>query len=178
MGFNFGRGLVGLGTLGLSELVGEDAMSKMPILGPLGGYQSDEQKALLAKQKQMAEEAEKRRAQAQQERMNALGQQMLAFNPQNQLMAQMFGPGAAFTPDQFAQMTKDPGARSRAEYEQARAAAMANPQDHRIAGWTADDLKRMQENERRQAMVRQQMTPPGQGPQPFAMTPPMPGRKY
>ena len=38
--------------------------------------------------------------------MNALGQQMLAFNPTNQMMAQMFGPGAAFTPEQTAAMVQ------------------------------------------------------------------------
>ena len=73
----------------------------------LGG-RTKEEKALVAKQEQLAKEAEVRRGQQQDARMNALGQQLLAFNPTNQLMAQVFGPGAAFTPEQNAAMVQGP----------------------------------------------------------------------
>ncbi len=94
----------GLSLVGMSE----DTMSGIPLLGPLTGAQSDEQKALIAKQKEMAEEARKRQRLNHEARMSALGQQMLAFDPMNQTMAKMFGPGAAFQPEQLANMAKDP----------------------------------------------------------------------
>lgn len=102
---------VGLAPLtGGASLLGgsEDFRSRLPLVGGLTGAQSDAQKALLAKQKQMAEEAKKRQRINEQARMNALGQKILAFNPQNQMMAQMFGPEAAFSPQQFAQMAQNP----------------------------------------------------------------------
>lgn len=165
-------------TGGASRLLPDDTMAKIPIFGPLSGAKTDEEKRLIEKQKQMAEEAKKRQAEMQRMRMNALGQQMLAFNPQNQMMAQMFGAEAAFSPQQFAQMAADPGARSREEYEAARQKAMANPQDKRIDGWTGDDFKRMEEDEKRRRMIAQQMTPLGPGPAPLRMPPPAAARRY
>jgi uncharacterized protein YukE len=84
----------------------EDFMDKMPVIGSF--TRSDEEKALVKKQKQMSGEARARLDQSRQTSMNALGQSMLAFAPQNQMMAQMFGPGAAFSGQQMAQMTADP----------------------------------------------------------------------
>jgi|ERR1044071_5655 hypothetical protein len=103
-----GRIGIGASTLGLSELLGEDAMSGIPVLNSIGGYKSDEEKALLAKQDEMAKEAKKRQDQNAQMRIQALGQSLLAFAPRNQMMAQMFGPQAAFTPEQMHQMSADP----------------------------------------------------------------------
>jgi hypothetical protein len=189
MGFNpfSGRGLVALSTLGGSELLGEDTMSKVPVLNGLGGFESDSQKALIKKQEQLAAEAKKRAAENQQARMNALGQSMLAFNPQNQMMAQMFGPQAAFSPQQMSQMGNDPGARSREEFAAARQKALMNsPIDFEtrqrtggaIEGWTADDIKRMEENEKRKRMIAQQTTPLGPGPAPLRLPPPQAARRY
>lgn len=179
MGFNpfSGRGLTAIGTLGLSEIAGEDTMSKVPVLNALGGYRSNEQKALIEKQEQLAAEAAKRAKANQQARMQALGQSMLAFNPQNQMMAQMFGPQAAFSPQQMAQMAADPGARSRAQFDADHARAMAQPQDRRM-DWTAEDKQRMEENERRMAQVRAQTTPLGPGPAPLKLPPPAAARRY
>jgi hypothetical protein len=86
----------------------ENVVSRVPVVGALLGAKTDSEKALEAKQKQIAAEARKQQELNQQARMNALGQQMLAFNPQNQMMAQMFGPGAAFQPEQLAQMAQNP----------------------------------------------------------------------
>lgn len=163
MGFNpfSGRSLIGIGTLGLSEVLGEDTMSKVPVLNSLGGYQPDSQKALIKKQKELAAEAKKRAEMNQKARMNALGQSMLAFNPQNQMMAQMFGPQAAFSPQQMSQMAQDP----------------------RLAGlpWgTGTDEQRqaqVQDKARRQR-IESQMQPLGPGPAPLRMPPPQPGRRY
>lgn len=189
MGFNpfSGRSLVGLATLGGSELLGENTMSKIPVLNALGGFEPDSQKALVKKQEQLAAEAKKRAAQNAQARMNALGQSMLAFNPQNQMMAQMFGPQAAFSPQQMAQMAQDPGARSRADFEAAQHQAMMNgPIDPKtrqrtggpMQGWTGDDLRRMEDNERRMAQVQRQTTPLGPGPAPLRLPGAAPARRF
>jgi hypothetical protein len=188
MGFNpfSGRSLIGLGTLGLSEVVGEDTMSKVPGLNAIGGYQSDSEKALLAKQQQMADDLKKRQADNERQRMNALGQQLLAFNPRNQMMAQVFGPEAAFTPQQMGQMAADPGAKTQDDYHRAWEESMhGGPVDPHtrsrrqpMQGFTAEDLQRMQEDQRRQAMVQQSMTPLGPGPAPLRQVAPQPGRRY
>ncbi len=176
MGFNLGRLGIGLSTLGLSELAGEDTMSRIPVLGSLGGYESDEQKALIAKQKQLADDAKKRRLQQEQAGMNALGQQMLAFNPQNQMMAQMFGPEAAFTPQQFAQMAADPGAMSQADVSRAHAESLRTGKP--MQGVTQQDLDRMRRDQERQQMIRQNMQAPGPGPAPLQSRTPQAGRRY
>lgn len=80
------------------------------LLGAAFGLFGDdsESKALAKKQQEMADEAARQKKRNEQSRMQALGQSMLAFNPQNQMMAQMFGPQAAFSPQQMAQMAADP----------------------------------------------------------------------
>ena len=177
MGFNpfSGRGLITIGTGGLSELAGEDTMSRVPVLNAIGGYQADSQKALIKKQQELAEDAKKRAKQNQQARMQALGQSMLAFNPQNQMMAQMFGPQAAFSPQQMAQMSSDPGAMSQADYSKAHEESLRTGQP---MGMSSDDIKRMQENERRKKMVAQQTTPLGPGPAPMKLPSAAPARRY
>lgn len=158
MGFNpfSGRSLIGLATLGGSEALGENTMSKIPVLNSLGGYESDSQKALQKKQQQMAEEAKKKQQENARARMQALGQSMLAFNPQNQMMAQMFGPQAAFSPDQFAQMAAAPNGGYQGTWGQ---------------GSEADQIQQVKDKEaeqKRQQMIRQQMQPVGPGPAPLA----------
>lgn len=140
----------------------------------------DAAKRLQKKQAEMAEEAKRRQAEAAQQRMQALGQQMLAFNPQNQMMAQMFGPEAAFSPQQMAQMSNDPGARSQADYEEARKRAFANGPDQRMSsqGWSPEEIRRMEANERRKKMVESQTTPLGPGPAPLRLPPPQAARRF
>lgn len=167
-------------TGGLSLFAGgEDTLARVPVLGGLMGAQTDATKALLKKQEQLAEEAKVQQQKNAQMRMQALGQSMLAFNPQNQMMAQMFGPQAAFSPQQMAQMAGDPGARSPAEFEAAQKRAMEQPwQTRRMDGWTGDDMKRMQADQQRRRMIQQQMTPLGPGPAPMNLRPPAAARRY
>lgn len=159
----------------VNPILGEDTVARLPIVSGLLGAESDAQKALQKKQQDLAEDAEKRAKLNQQMRMQALGQSLLAFNPQNQMMAQMFGPQAAFTPQQMAQMSADPGAMGRDQYQQAWQQSLLSGQP---MGMTADDKQRMEDNERRMNQVRQQTTPLGPGPAPLRMPPPAPGRRY
>ncbi len=140
---------------------GEDTLARIPLVGGLLGAETDSQKALIKKQEQLAAEAKKRAEMNQKARMNALGQSMLAFNPQNQMMAQMFGPQAAFSPQQMAAMAQDPS----------------------IAGlpWGTgtDEQRRAQvADKQRRQRIEQQMTPLGPGPAPLKLPPPQAGRKF
>lgn len=92
----------------LEGVLGENTMANIPGVSSLFGSQSDAEKNLLKKQSQLAAEAKAQQDKNQKARMQALGQSMLAFNPRNQVMAQMFGPEAAFSPEQFAQMGQSP----------------------------------------------------------------------
>ncbi len=149
----------------VKQLVGEDTASSIPILGDLIGAKSDEEKAILAKQKQLAEEAKQRRAQMQQARMNAMGQSILAFNPRNQMMAKMFGPEAAFSPQQFAQMAQ-------------------NPIPHETPWGTGtneqrvEQVKRRDAERQRQAMIQGSMSPVGPGPAPLQQRAPQGARRF
>lgn len=171
------------------SLVGmnENARSRIPIIGGLTGAQSDAEKALLKKQEQMATEAARRQRMNEQTRLNGQAQQLQAFGPRNQVMAQMFGPDAAFTPQQFAQMGADPGAISQAEYDKARQQSMLNgPIDPRTRSrqvgapmpFTAQDKERMLADQRRQAAIAANMQPLPQGPAPLRQVAPQAGRRY
>lgn len=169
----------------VQAILGTDTTSRIPGLNALTGAKSDATKALLKKQEQMAAETKAQQEKNARMRLQALGQSMLAFNPQNQMMAQMFGPQAAFTPQQFAAMTNDPGARSAADFTAARQQALArqspdgrNAPSRHMPDFTAADLQRMQENERRKAAVAQQMTPIGPGPAALNMPAPAAPRRY
>lgn len=161
---------------GAKAILGEDTLAGVPILNSITGSKSDEQKTLLKKQEQMAAELKKRQQQNEQARMNALGQSMLAFNPQNQMMAQMYGPGAAFSPQQFAQMAADPGAPSQEAFSAAHAEALRTGQP--MQGIDKDQMARMEADKRRRAMIEQNMTPLGPGPAPLKPRTPQAARKY
>jgi len=140
---------------------GEDMLARVPLVGGFLGAETDSQKALIKKQEQLAAEAKKRAQQNAQARMQALGQSMLAFNPQNQMMAQMFGPQAAFSPQQFAQMGADP--------------SVAGMQ----WGTGTDEQRRAQAADaQRRKKIEEQMTPLGPGPAPLKLPPPQAGRRY
>lgn len=158
-----GRGLAGMLTGGLSEIVGEDTMSKVPVLNTLTGAQSDAYKNLIKKQGQMAEEAKLQQERNQQMRMNALGQSILAFNPQNQMMAQMFGPQAAFSPQQFAQMGANPNGPP--QLDPGLINYRGNNPKYRAQ--IEDYLKKKKEYEAHQQQLAGQMTPVGPGPAPL-----------
>lgn len=173
-----------IGAVGLAPLTfgtslfgaSEDTRSKIPLIGGLTGAQSDAEKALIKKQQQMAEDARKQKIANEQARMNALGQQMLAFNPRNQVMAQMFGPEAAFSPQQMGQMAADPGAKSDADYHKAWQESMASGKP--MQGMNADDLARMEADRRRQAMVTGNMAPLPQAARPLQQRTPQAARRY
>lgn len=143
-------------------------------------------KALLRKQEQMAKEFEAQRQQQHQQRLQALSQQTMAFAPRNQMMAQMFGPDAAFSPQQFADMASDPAAKPLAQAEQAwLQSAMNNPIDPNTRSRTRGamdprvqaDLELAQQNERRRQAIMQNMGPMPQGPAPIRMPAPQRGRR-
>lgn len=142
-----------------------------------GEDQERAQKALIAQQQQLAREAKMRRDEQQQRNMNALAQSMLAFNPRNRMMAQMFGPEAAFSPTEFAAMVRNPAPLPEMDpsIDQTSADPRVAQEQQRVL---AERAKYRQDNERRQQMVMQGMAPPGPGPAPLQMRAPAPARRY
>lgn len=163
-----------IGAVGLAPFTGgsslfaasENTRSRIPLVGGLTGAQSDAEKQLLKKQEEMAKEAAKQRRRNEQARLNSLGQSMLAFNPRNQVMAQMFGPDAAFTPQQFAQMAADPNAPERA------ANWGKGTDEERQYQVQARDAER-----KRQAMIMNGMQQPGPGADPLQQRTPQAARR-
>lgn len=177
---------------GASGLTGGEAFMKYGVpaltsLAPLGinaltGGRTKEEKALLAKQEQMAKEAEARRFQVQESRMNALGQQLLAINPRNQMMAKMFGPDAAFAPTDFAQMVQNPVPPPQMPPElQALAGKNTKNTPQQEAAFRAFAQQKQQYEQGNQARADQMMNgmaPPGPGPAPLQSRTPQAARKY
>jgi hypothetical protein len=75
----------------------------------------------------------------------------------------------------MAQMSSDPGAMGRDQYQKDWEQSLMSGKPMNAS---ADDLRRMQENERRMNQVRQQTTPLGPGPAPLKLPPPQAGRRY
>ena len=133
-----------------------------------GGADKKAKRELLRKQEQMAREMREHQHRMELARTQSTGQQMLAFNPQNQAMAEIFGPDAAFSPQQMAQMganpmppeTIDPSLvdmRTPNAQKQMQVEAYLRRKNEREAA-----LKRQQE------MIEQGMKPLPQGPAPLA----------
>jgi hypothetical protein len=177
----------------------EDFIDKVPVLGSF--TRSDEEKALVKKQKQMAEEARKRLEQSRQTSVQALGQSMLAFNPQNQMMAQLFGPQAAFSPQQMSQMTADPAggpqapqwvkdAVARGEHKMPatewmntrgpgrNASGAAGKRAADMFGAILDYGRALEEDGARRGKLESGFDPLPQGPTPLAQTQAAPARRY
>lgn len=93
---------------GLKSVFGENTIAQIPVVNSLTGAKSDSEKQLLKKQEQLAREAKQRAQLNEQMRMRALQQSIGAFAPQNRVMAQMFGPDAAFSGKEMADMTANP----------------------------------------------------------------------
>lgn len=154
------------------------AMAAAPYaINALTSGKTKEEKALLAKQEQLAHEAKVRQGQQQDARMNQLGQQLLAFNPSNQLMAKMYGPDAAYSPEQMANMVqgqKPPDADpSLINYQGTDPKKRAEVQE-----W----IRRKKEFDAAEAQRRDMMlngiTQPGPGPTPIQMSAPQAARRY
>lgn len=150
-------------------------------LGPLAiqqmtGGRTKEQKQLIEAQKQMALEAQKRQGQVQDQRMDMLAQQVLAFNPRNQMLAQMVGPQAAFSPEAAAQMVQGP----------------EPPMDQNLLNYAGNDqamLKQkaemirrhnewLQHEQQRRDMMMGSWQPTGPGPAPINMPAPQAARRF
>lgn len=120
---------------------------------------------LIEKQKELAAAAKARQTQVQQEGMNRLGQQMLAFAPLNRAMQEMYGQGAGYSPEQMGAMVADPGAQQGFDNN--------NP-----GGPSIEEVKRRQAADlQRQAQVSGAFAP-AQGPAPLQQRTPMPARRF
>ncbi len=150
-------------------LINGGVQATLPLLiQGLTGGRTAEEKALLAKQQQMAEDAQRRQGEVQDARMNTLAQQVLAFNPRNQMLAQMFGPSAAFTPQQMAGVVQGPPPPSLGP----------NPTPAQQAAYDAR-MKQYQASEAaRQQAIQSGFQQPGAGPRPLNMPAPQAARKY
>lgn len=147
---------IGLGGLGLSGI---------QVIDALGGN-SKEEKQLLAKQEELAQATEQRRKQAEQERLNRLGQQLMAFNPLNQAMANMYGPQAAFSPEAMGALAGDPAA---------KAGAAGQPEG---VGYTPEEIMRANADARRRQSVQAAFQQPGPGPAPLQPRAPQAARRF
>jgi hypothetical protein len=124
---------------------------------------------LIEKQKELAAAAKARQVQVQQEGMNRLGQQMLAFTPLNRAMQEMYGQGAGYSPEQMGAMTADPGANP------AAAGQGFNPDAP--GQYSLEEIRRANADKERQARVSGAFGP-AQGPAPLKPRTPMPARSF
>lgn len=169
------------GSGGAAAFAKNFGLPALEMLGPLAiqqatGGRTKEQKKLVEVQQQMALEAQKRQGQVQDQRMNMLAQQVLAFNPRNQQLAQMVGPQAAFSPEQAAQMVQLP----------------EPPQDPAVMNYTGNDQKILhqkqemirrhnewlQSEQQRRQMMMGGFQAPGPGPAPINMPAPQAARRF
>lgn len=168
----------GGGATGFWNSVGKPALQALAPLAinQLTAGKTKEQKQLIELQKQMALEAQQRQGQLQDQRMNQLGQQVLAFNPTNQLMAQMYGPQAAFSPEQAAQMVQ----------------GQEPPMNQDILNYAGTDQAKLQQKremirrhnewlqseQQRRDMMMNNFQAPGPGPAPINMPAPQTARRF
>jgi hypothetical protein len=155
----------------------EDFVARLPVFGALTGAETSSHRALVAKQQQMADEAKKRQRLNHQARMNALGQQMLAFNPMNQTMAQMFGPGAAFQPEQLAAMAADP-MKPQLDPSLYGYQGTNDKKEAEIRAFMADKKQYDENEKRRREMLMGGLQPLPQGPAPIQQRAPLAAKRY
>ena len=109
--------------------------------------------------------------------MNAMSQQLLAFNPQNQAMAKMFGPEAAFAPSQIADMAKNPMVPQLSpelyDYAGTDPKKLAE-----INAFMADRKRYQEQEQKRREMLTGGLSPLPQGPAPLQKRAPQPARRY
>jgi hypothetical protein len=161
----------------LAKYAGPAAIAAAPYaINALMGGRTKEEKQLIAKQEQLAQEAKVRQGQQQDARMNALGQQMLAFNPTNQMMAQMFGPDAAFQPEQMAAMAQG----EKPAYDEKWSNYKGT--DKKTQNDINEYIRRKKEYDAAEAsrrdMIMGGIQRPGPGPAPIQMPTPQAARRY
>ena len=152
-------------TGGASLLAGEDTLARIPVVGALTGSKTKAQKRLVEEPKRMAADMRKRSAMNERARLNAMQQKLGALAPLNQAMAQMYGPDAAFSPEQFAQMGANPFGPYKGVWGQGTDEERRN------------QVLDKQAEERRQAALRA-MPAPGPGPAPLERRRPQAARRF
>ncbi len=138
------------------------------------------EKALIRKQEQMAAEAAQHREQMQTAAMNSLGQRILAFNPQNQMMARMYGAESAFAPEQFAAMGENPMKPAQLSPELMTNGGQGDPaKEAQVADYKARVAAFDQEEAKRRQKIMGGMTPvAGLGPKPIQQRAPQAARRF
>lgn len=159
-----------LGTTGLG--VGADLLINAATSKP-----TKEEKALLATQQQLAQDAARRQFEVQQQAADNQAQRLVAMAPYNQLTAQMVGPQAAFNQQQMLSMTPTPPQPtidpSLLNYTGTDPKMQAQVQQY------LDELNQWQTaNAARQQMVQSAFSQPMQGPAPIRKTQVLPAKKY
>lgn len=159
-------------------------LSPLAVAGGKAGIESlirsggdDETAKLKAKQEQIARETELRRQQMQTARMDALGARMLAFDPYNQHLSRMFGPEAAFQPEQLAAMAENP---MKPQLDPAlQGYRGTDPKKQRqINDYMAAEEKYYADEKARRERVMGGVRPPGPGPAPLQQRTPLPARRF
>lgn len=141
------------------------------------GGGDDERRRLQEKQEQIAREAQLRRQEQQQARMDALGNRMLAFDPFNQHMARMFGPEAAFQPEQLAALVENPN-KPQLDPELMGYRGTDDKKERQINDYMAARDKYNAAEEARRNKVMGGIQRPGPGPAPIQPRTPLPARRY
>lgn len=202
MGASFGQWALALPTGGLS-LLPEDTRSNIPVIGPLTGAKSDEQKALESTQQRLADEQKKRLEQQRQIQMQNMANRLMAFAPLNNHVASRLGPQAAFSPEQMAQFGADPMGPPKAGSPELQAWARLSDQDRAYAmshrgdknltfggatwgNYNLDQLEQQrmqllqqqQQEQQRQAMISGAFQGMPQGPAPIPISAPAPARRF
>lgn len=159
-----------LGTTGLG--VGADLLINAATSKP-----TKEEKALIATQQQLAQDAARRQFEVQQQAADNQAQRLVAMAPYNQLTAQMVGPQAAFSQQQMLAMTPTPPQPtidpSLLNYTGTDPKIQAQVQQY------LDELNQWQAaNAARQQMVQSAFSQPMQGPAPIRKTQALPAKKY
>lgn len=184
------------------SVFGENTLAQIPVVNSLTGSKSDSEKELLKKQEQLAREAERRAQRNEQMRIRALAQGAGAFAPQNRMMAQMFGPDAAFSGKEMAALTANPmpsqltppsqnaarlaqqipglgGMTNQQVYELAQRSGGQLPKESLFEAWNYAKQKKAEEDQEaaRRSQVEAAFGTP-QGPAPINPVQAAPSRRY
>ncbi len=141
------------------------------------GGGDDERRKLREKQEQIARETELRRQQQQQARMDAIGARVSAFNPHNQLLASMFGPQAAFQPEQLAGLAANP-MKPQLDPELQNYRGTDDKKEQQIRDYMAAMEKYNAAEAARKERVMGSIQRPGPGPAPLQQRTPLAAKRF